>query len=265
MNIKKTGCPGNLFYTFLLSTVIISCSNKKEIFETAAISDYLPLAVGKYITYRLDSAVFTQSGAAISTNSYQVKHVISSTTEDNAGQLTYIVQRFINDVDASGAWISNGTYLITPYDNKTEVINDNQRIIVLQAPLKTGFTWNGNSYLIHPDTLTDASPYSDLYDMYVDDEMYKWDFTYLNYGDEQYEGQQYANVWTVQQNNDSLNIPPTSATSYGYKAVSTEKYAKGIGLVYKTLQLYDYQGASTDNSSAHYTGFGITMWMIDHN
>jgi hypothetical protein len=42
---------------FLFS--ITSCEKETEEFKTEAITDYLPLAVGKYITYRLDSTVFT--------------------------------------------------------------------------------------------------------------------------------------------------------------------------------------------------------------
>ena len=41
---------------------ITSCEKETEEFKTEAIADYLPLAVGKYINYRLDSTVFTNFG-----------------------------------------------------------------------------------------------------------------------------------------------------------------------------------------------------------
>ncbi|MBS1656200.1 MAG: hypothetical protein JSU05_15210, partial [Bacteroidetes bacterium] len=43
----------------LLPGLLVSCGKKTEDFQTEAISDYVPLASGKYITYRLDSTVFT--------------------------------------------------------------------------------------------------------------------------------------------------------------------------------------------------------------
>jgi hypothetical protein len=44
-----------------------------------------------------------------------------------------------------------------------------------------------------------------------------------------------------------------------------ELYAKGIGLVYKNLEIYERQPPNVDNPQQTYTGFGITMWMVEHN
>ena len=57
---------------------ITSCEKETEEFKTEAIADYLPLAVGKYITYRLDSTVFTNFGTVEETHRYQVKHVVDA-------------------------------------------------------------------------------------------------------------------------------------------------------------------------------------------
>ncbi|MCH5600908.1 hypothetical protein [Niabella ginsengisoli] len=219
----------------------------------------MPFQVGKSITYRLDSTVFVLSGTVEEIHKYQVKHTVLQETDNNNGSKTFVVQRLINNETATGPWLNNGTYQVVLFDNKAEVINDNLRVLALQAPLKQGFSWKGNSQL-------PSAPYAQLYDMAAGREMNEWDFTYTTSGNENIEGQEYQNVWTVEHHDETLNIPPTPNTSYGSKEVSSERYAKGIGLVYKDFQLYEYQGGNQESGyKPYYTGFGITMWMIAHD
>ena len=62
-----------IFFTVTISALFFSaCKKSSEVFQTAAISDYYPLAVGKYVTYTLDSTVFINFGQAKVIRSYQV-------------------------------------------------------------------------------------------------------------------------------------------------------------------------------------------------
>ncbi len=245
-------------YSLLLSLAFGSCGDKKEVFETEQISEYLPLQVGKYITYRLDSTVFTVSGTKTEVHKYQVKHTVAKEMLDDAGNKTYLIQRAINNEAASGAWTNNGNYYITPAEKSIDVIDNNLRVTVLQAPLKADFNWNGNSRLAF-------NAYEQLFDFSVaGKETNKWNFRYEGMSNFSYGGRDYPNVWTVAQHSDSLNIPPTPNSVIGYKEVSTEKYAKGVGLVFKNFQLYEYE-VSSGSAVPQYKGFGITQWMVDHN
>jgi hypothetical protein len=249
----------NNFILLLLAAIIFfSCKNETETLISDNVTDYVPLQVGKYITYRLDSITFVKSGSMIETHKYQVKHIVQTETTDNQGRKTYVIQRLLNDSTASGAWMANGNYLITPTTDHIEVIDNNLRVVVLQMLMKLNFSWSGNQYLPH-------SPYSSLYDMNAGSDMNTWTFSYSNFGSEAYYGQSYSNVWTVVQNNNIQNIPPSSINTYGEKEVSIEKYSKNIGLVYKDYEIYEHQPPNADNPSGYYMGFGITMWMIDHN
>ena len=61
-----------------------------------------------------------------------------------------------------------------------------------------------------------------------------------------------------------MNIPMhRSSTSIPMVPIprSWKIYSKNIGLVYRKFELWEYQ----TSPNTHYTGFGITMWMIDHN
>jgi hypothetical protein len=89
-----------------------------------------------------------------------------------------------------------------------------------------------------------------------------WDFTYDVFQPTvTYRGNTYKDVITVLEEDDHQNAPVTNVNQFGYNTQSIEKYSKNIGLVYRKYEIWDYQ---TDPTK-HYSGFGITMWMIDHN
>ncbi|MBK6936953.1 MAG: hypothetical protein IPH18_08765 [Chitinophagaceae bacterium] len=247
-----------VFATFFLS----SCSDEKEEFVTEKLEDYLPLAPGKYITYRLDSLTFSSFGTVNDTTKYQVKHVIDSKITDNLGRTSYRVYRFIRDsVNAaswtpSQPWINAGSYFITPLTDQVEVIEDNLRFIKLHLPIKSGFTWKGNHYL-------PVNAYNSLFFFTNDDNMSDWDYYYE--GDPvsfSYKGNNYNNVLTVEQADEAINVPIVATGSYAAKTRSVERYSRNIGLVFRHYELWDYQ---VTGSSGSKNGFGITMWMIDHN
>src|SRR5262245_16587815 len=130
----------------VLSAFFILSCNKKEDFKTESINDYMPLAIGKYITYRVDSTVFTNFQRSVEIHSYQVKHVIEAELTDNLGRPAYRVYRYIRDTAGTQSWQPNGSYFITPLQNTAEVVENNLRVIKLHLPIKDGYSWKGNSY-----------------------------------------------------------------------------------------------------------------------
>ncbi|MFT3904547.1 MAG: hypothetical protein QM727_15350 [Niabella sp.] len=246
-----------LILTIPVICFFASCSTEKEDFQTDKVTDYVP-KVGKSITYRLDSTVFLASGTKIEVHSYLERHKIISEGTDNLGQKIYTVQRELNNVNGTGSWVNNGNYRITNANGRIETIDNDLRVMSLQMPMKLNFSWKGNSYL-------PQSPYQKLFDMTTDAAMNQWEFTYTNFGDTTINGSSYQNVWTIVQNDEVQNIPPEPNSVYGHKDVSVEKYAKGIGLIYKDFQLYEYQGGSSEMPTPYYVGFGVTMWIVDHN
>ena len=165
-----------LFYVVRLcllafvSIAFFSC-NEKEEFTTAPLADYLPLTAKKYITYRLDSTVFTNFGRSTEIHKYQVKHQIDTMITDNLGRPSYRVYRFLNDSAATQAWQPAGSYLITALADQVEVVEDNLRFIKMHLPIRNGFSWKGNKYL-------PADPYGPLFSFSNDDSMEDWDFYY---------------------------------------------------------------------------------------
>ena len=118
-------CLAALAFIFSLT----SCEKKTEEFSTDAIADYLPLTVGKYITYRLDSTVFKSFGTVQEVHRYQVKHVVDAQVPDNLGRPSYRILRYLRDSIGSQPWVENGTYFITALPDQAEVIENNLRYI----------------------------------------------------------------------------------------------------------------------------------------
>jgi hypothetical protein len=215
----------------VLCFVAISCEQKKEDFQTELSKDYIPLQVGKYIIYRIDSTVFTQAGRAEEIHSYLEKHVIDAQIMDNAGRASFRVYRFLNsNLTGGGNWASDGSYVITPLSNSIEVVENNMRTIRLINPVQKDITWKGNRYIVD-------EPYYPLYDFTSPDNKYPsdWNFemTEVN-GTVSLNNKPYNNVVTVKlideknlpdtltANSNSLSIPSTASLSFWIKGSGTD-------------------------------------------
>ena len=242
----------------LVIVAFISC-NEKEDFTSESIADYYPTIVGKYITYRIDSMVFTNFGRNTEIHKYQVKHQVDALITDNLGRPAYRVYRYIRDTAGTLPWQASGSYFVTVLDDQLEVSEDNLRFIKIHLPIRDGFSWKGNKFL--PD-----NAYGSLFNFSNDDNMEDWDYYFDgNASSFSYRGNNYNNVYSVEEADESINVPIVSTSSYAARSRAVEKYAKNIGLVYREYEIWEYQPNPGGSGGPYKTGFGITMWMIDHN
>jgi hypothetical protein len=254
----------HLITAALACFIFFGCDKKTEEFTSAPLSDYLPLQVGKYITYRLDSTVFTNFGTVTVVNSYQEKHVIDSKFIDASGRGSYRIFRFLRDTAGNKPWAPAGTYSITPTDNTIEVIENNLRFVKLVMPIKQDNTWKGNHYL--PD---DA--FVSLYTFNNDFGMQDWDYNYSSIDKSlAVKGKTYNNVLTVDVIDDVFNANESNASVLnpgviGYVNHLQDNYAKGIGLIYQEFIMWEYQPPNAANPTGAKVGFGIKRSIIDHN
>jgi hypothetical protein len=246
---------------FLVSFFVLSCAKETEEFISDSINDYLPTVVGKYITYRLDSTVFTNQGRNEEVHKYRVKHVVDAQITDNLGRPAYRIIRYLSDSAGTLPWVPNGTYFITPLNDQVEIVDNNLRSIKLHLPVKNNYNWKGNKYF-------SDDPYEQFCSLNsFDQALNETDFYYdgATAGNETINGQVYKDVITIQQEDESFNFPNTNPTSYAERIFGKEKYSKGIGLVYRETILWEYQPNTGGGGGGYKCGFGIKMWMIDHN
>jgi hypothetical protein len=243
-----------IFVAILLLVCFGACKKQVEEVNLTTISEYSPLAVGKYITYNLDSLVFTNFGTQEAHRLYQVKYVVTDSLLDNIGRKAFRVVRFIRS-SAANPFLPDNTFMALNTGNSFEFVENNYRYIKLVQPIEDDYTWKGNSYI--DATSSNALNYLE-----------GWDYTYekvaqqpsapldtLNLG---------KNTITVNQIDYSFGLPVNLTTTYATRDFSKEVYAKGIGLVYRKFIHYVYQG-NVSTGIRTYDGGGVTLRMIDHN
>jgi hypothetical protein len=233
----------SFFYAVIITVILFSsCKKTTEVLPLPVLNDYYPLTVGKYITYSLDSVVYyTNFGVSATIKSYQVKHVVDAKITDNLGRPAYRIIRYIRSLPAD-PWQPDNTFMVVPTDNSIEFIENNLRFLKLANPVRQDFTWKGNTY-INTTSLTSTLKYLD-----------DWDYTYdsINVA---------AKVGAL--NIDStIKVAQINYTDAYNRIFSEEKYAKGIGMVYRNF-LYLNKGNLTGPYSDG--SYGVIFKMIDHN
>ena len=233
----------SFLFTIIASLLIFSaCKKSTEDFVTPPLSDYYPLTVGKYITYSLDSIVYyTNFGVSAVVKSYQVKHVVDAQITDALGRPAYRIIRFIRSTPTA-AWVADNTFMAVPGETSIEFIENNLRYIKLRSAIKQDNSWKGNSYI------NTSSLSSNL--KYLDD----WDYTYdsINVA---------AKVGTLTIDS-TIKVAQIDQQTAIDKTFSEEKYAKGIGLVYRNFLYWNKGNANGTFTDASY---GVILKMIDHN
>src|SRR5690606_38297104 len=140
-----------------ISLATSSCS-KQEIFASASLEEYMPMQVGKYIRYRLDSMVFVHFGQQDSLITWEAKDLVEEELTDQLGRKTFRVVRYLRDISSTNEddYFANKAFFVTPTREVVEWVEDNLRFQKLRLPVNEGFHWLGNSLLPY-------APYAETY------------------------------------------------------------------------------------------------------
>ncbi len=237
----------------LCALLFAACKKETEELGVVPISEYAPLKVGKYITYSLDSLVYTNFGAVEAHRFYEVKYLTADSITDILGRKAFRIVRYIRTLP-NGNFTADNTFLAVNTGNGFEFTENNLRYLKLVQPIRNDFSWKGNSAI---DVSSLGSDLQYLFD---------WDYTYVDVAKPKTVGTfNLSNTITVNQIDESVNlpvIPPGSpnATNIASKDYSQEIYAKGIGMVRREFLHFEYQLAFPG-----YIGYGIKLIMVDRN
>ncbi len=246
---------------FLLSTFLFfACKKQDTSFNNTQLADYMPLQPGKYIHYRLDSLRFIDFGQRDTIVSYDAKDVVDGQFTDADGRTTYRVIRYLRDLASTTVedYIAHVTYFVTPSRESVELQENNLKFQKLRSPVNEGFNWHGNTYL--PST-----PYYSVYQFSNDEDIHLWNYTYTYVNEPvTINDVNYDSTVTVSQVADSSNVPIEFPDGLAYKNYWTEIYARNVGLIYKEVEMWEYQPPNSGNPGFR-SGFGIKMSIIDHN
>jgi len=241
------------FTVAILVIAFSSCKKSSEDFQTDSLNDYYPLEAGKYITYALDSLVYTNFGTSTEIHSYQVKYEVDAQITDNLGRPAYRIFRYIRSTPTA-VWAPDNSFTATNTTYSLELVENNMRFIKLKLPLRDNFSWKGNSYI---GTYSFNSEVK-----YLDD----WDYIYDSVGAPLEVGTFSFDKGLVVNQRDEVIGNPDDANSYLEINKSQEKFAFGVGMVYRNFFHGEYQ-PPVPGLGGHYVdgSYGVTMTMIDHN
>ncbi|PJB14786.1 MAG: hypothetical protein CO118_06810 [Flavobacteriales bacterium CG_4_9_14_3_um_filter_32_8] len=223
----------SLYIFFLISIFIFSCSKKEEVIPPDLGYDYAGLEVGRYIIYDVDSFYYDDFTDTIDTSYFKIKEVVDSKFTDLEGDEAFKIIRYRKENDTT-AW-----ELIDVWNSKITTTNfqkveENVRFVKLIFPVKKNKTWNGNSM-------------NNLASM-------EYKYTVIDNA-EVIGGNTLNSVLTVLQ----YEFSPLIEENF-----FQEKYAKGVGMVYKKSveikNVYDSSSFVWERS----LGYDVTMTLSSY-
>lgn len=231
----------------IATTSLFSC--KRKVDTTVNISnEYFPLEIGRFVTYRVDSTIWSSFDCANNTrfSHRYMMYTVADTFRDDQERLSYRIDVHARMEDTM-AWTPYKVVYATLNPASVEVVESNYRFIKMVFPVKDGITWKGNTYI----------PAGDADNM----DYLNWQYLYSNTGKSYFNGlATYDKSVTVNHVNDGINYNDADTTSsYADRTFSQEVYGYNIGMVYREVTNWDRQPGSCRE------GYTVTMRAIDHN
>lgn len=214
-----------LFFTLLF---LFGCKTERtlEDFQLDQGYNYFPLEIGKYREYVVDSILYDTTGMGIVVEETRtlVREEVVDTFRDNTNRLTYKIERFIRRSEAESWAVQSVSYAVAT-DNQLELVENNLRFIKMVFPLEDGELWDGNQFIDPTTTITIKGELIEIFK--------SWSYEVESIDEvEVIENVTYDSVATIIQA-ESENVIELR--------LSTEKYARGIGLIYREMKILDTQ------------------------
>lgn len=237
----------------LLPVWYISCD--KQVTEPYVLDygfDYFPLEVGKYRVFYSDSILYDPiaNGVERDTVSVWIRETVSDTFFDINQQLHYVIER-AQKYEPAEPWEITDIWFAVRDSQKAILSEDNMPFIKLTFPVKKFQSWDGNS-LLEPGTIVEIR--GETIEMFKN-----WAYEVTDIVPLDTTGvDDFADVAIVQQADDENLIE---------KRFAMEKYARGIGLIYRELWILDTQIIDPllpwDQKAQK--GFILRQQLIEHN
>lgn len=233
-SISLKGC--TVFFLVSVAIIFQSGCNKTEIKTIDNGYNYYPLTPGHYVTYAVDSFYYSATNyptISIDTIHYEIKELIDTSFIDNEGRTSFRIERYrrANSADnwaLDRIWSANNNNIIL---DKNE---DDLHFIKLVFPVLEGKTWRGNGMIVAQDE-----------NEYLKD----WTYKYVDVNSSFVVGAEtFDSTLTVMQIDDENLIE---------KKFAYERYAKGVGMIYKEIKFLGKQNDLTNGWNYPETGVWV--------
>lgn len=192
--------------------LIFACAKKKIPADPAILGlDYYPTTAGKFVIYDVDSIVYTDLPKDTLSYKYRIKEKLADSFTDNEGKPAIRLERYIKRYNPlkpydSIPWTMLEVWMVNASQTSIQVRESNVRFTKLIFPIQQNAEWNGNAN----NTLGEL--------------LYSFDYI---------DKLETINKVTLEKVLLVKQKDYRTAISYQY---SSEKYAKGVGLVYREIQ-----------------------------
>jgi len=215
---------------------ILSC-NKRTVEAPPDMGyDYYPAKIGSFIIYDVDSISYRQPQNDTMVYKFQIKEKMDSLFLDNQGRPTIKIIRYKKMYNPAIPYsqmnwdVIQDVWMANKCSTNVEVVEENLRYTKLAFPAKLNSTWNGTAHLDTNGT---------------------HEYKYSAFDE------------PVSYNNLSFKKTLTVDQFYSSTAIMYqnyyEKYARGVGLIYKEITSYNYQNGSVFTPGHIYEGVHYTM------
>ncbi|MFN5183422.1 MAG: hypothetical protein ACK5D5_10425 [Bacteroidota bacterium] len=208
----------NYFFFLTILLLFFSCKKDNVIDSVDFGRDYFPGKIGTYVVYECDSTVYPDLNAPTRNYKFFIKEVIDSNFKDNSGSTAIKISRFKKWTKydtvtlADTSWYLQDVWWGNISNEKFELVEENNRVIKLVFPVEQGKTWNGNAF----NTLGE------------------WEFEYTSVD------VPYSNGYKSFEKTLHVNQFDSGNILLYYKNYN-EKYARGVGMIFKEIEDYTWQ------------------------
>ncbi len=210
-----------------LLLVLSACSQKMEdpIDQSTYGYDYNPLSLGSYRIYQVDSLQYdlgSNNLPVVDSVRYYVKEEVVESYNNAAGETVYRSERY-RAQQLGDAWVSLDVVTQSRSATQSYYAAGNLRYINLVFPIKEGITWDGNAFIPEDMKIFIRGESMQMFS--------NWEYRVLSSGVSEVVGDlSYDEVATIQQA-DSDNVIE--------RRYSIEKYARGVGLIWRQREILD--------------------------
>ena len=232
------------------SAIFFSCTKESDNKYGNDLSrGYYPLALGRYVVYDVDSTIWDDYNQVKTIHKYQMRYTIADTFFDNSNRKSYRIDVHIRNND-SLPWKTHRVIEVTPTNTGLEYTEANIRFIKMIFPVANDLEWKGNALI----------PAGDQdYDYFQN-----WTYKYSGHEQPFNNGKVYFdNTITVNETDERLGDPEASPYNYAYLTYAKEVYGFDIGMVYREMTHWVYEGKP--NQTSYRRGYSVVMRAVDHN
>jgi|GEM_PF-1113564 len=209
---------------------LFSCTKSTNDSYSFYANNYFPLKIGASLIYTLDTIQFDPGTGVVKIDTFKwyAQEIVRDTFMDAQKNVNYLIDRYEHSRNANDtAWIYRRTFVETITSQNTQRLEGTFRYIKLPSAFSLNQQWDGNAYL---DAYSAISVANNTVLPFIQ----SWKSTIIGVNSsETVNGKNFADITIVEAKSD-----PNILTERRYQI---EKYANGIGLISRQLEILDTQ------------------------